>query len=151
MQICFTYAQSVSQFRKPSLGISLLLSCRALPDNQAIKRPFLSEYIHLLCLTLLFCILSCPLENFSWEGVGYHFSKPSLIRVLKHFNIPSNPPTRGRVKEKLIGNRGYGPVQKQFFEVIPILVVRSAVQFSSIRIPPVQFNSVTQCESIVTA
>jgi hypothetical protein len=45
--------------------------------------------------------------------VGLEFSKPSSIRVLKCFNLPSSPPaTRGSGKERLIGNRGCGPVQK---------------------------------------
>jgi hypothetical protein len=35
------------------------------------------------------------------------FSKPTLLRVLKFFNLPSIPPTKGRGEERLIGNRGF--------------------------------------------
>lgn len=28
--------------------------------------------------------------------VGLYFSKPTLIRVLKHFNLPYSPPPKGR-------------------------------------------------------
>jgi hypothetical protein len=35
-----------------------------------------------------------------------HFSKPTLIRVLECFNLPSSPPpARGSGKERLIGQR----------------------------------------------
>ena len=38
--------------------------------------------------------------------VGFYFSKPTLISVLKYFNLSSNPPpTRGNGKERLIGQR----------------------------------------------
>jgi hypothetical protein len=38
--------------------------------------------------------------------IGLDFSKPTLIRVLKNFNLPSSlPPTGGSGKERLIGQR----------------------------------------------
>jgi hypothetical protein len=40
------------------------------------------------------------------SDVGLCFSKPTLIRVLKCFNLPSSPPpTRGSGKERLIRQR----------------------------------------------
>jgi hypothetical protein len=42
--------------------------------------------------------------------VGLDFSKPTLIRVLKHFNHPPSLMTKGRGEESLMGNGGYGPV-----------------------------------------
>lgn len=61
--------------------------------------------------------------------VGVKFSKPTLIRVLRHFNLSSNPPTRGRREERLIGKGRCGPLEQQFFRVIPVF-----------RIPAVQSN-----------
>jgi hypothetical protein len=41
-----------------------------------------------------------------WKSAGLDFSKPTLIRVLKCFNLPSSPPPiRGSGKERLIGQR----------------------------------------------
>jgi hypothetical protein len=40
-------------------------------------------------------------------AIGLNFLKPTLIRVLKLFNIPISPaPTRGNGKERLKGQRG---------------------------------------------
>jgi hypothetical protein len=38
------------------------------------------------------------------------FSKLTLSRVLKCFNLPSSPHTSGRGQKRLIENRGYGPI-----------------------------------------
>jgi hypothetical protein len=44
------------------------------------------------------------------QGGVLYFSKPTLMRVLKCFNLPSSPPpTRGSGKERLIGQRGMWP------------------------------------------
>lgn len=40
------------------------------------------------------------------QTVSLDFSKPTLIRVLKHFNLPSSPPTRGSGERRLIGKGG---------------------------------------------
>jgi hypothetical protein len=53
------------------------------------------------------------LEKKQPENVGLDFSRPTLIRVLKCFNIPSSPPpSRGSGKERLTGQRGCGLVEK---------------------------------------
>jgi hypothetical protein len=41
----------------------------------------------------------------SLQNVDLGFSKPTLIRVLKCFNLLSSPPTKGIGKWELIGNR----------------------------------------------
>jgi hypothetical protein len=38
------------------------------------------------------------------------FSKPTSIRVLKHCNLPSSPPTKSRGERRLIGQELCGPV-----------------------------------------
>lgn len=41
--------------------------------------------------------------------VSLDFPQPTLLRVLQHYNLPSNPlHTRGSGKERLIGQRGGG-------------------------------------------
>ena len=40
------------------------------------------------------------------KNVGFDFSKPTSIRVLKCFNPSSPSPTRGSGRERLIGQRG---------------------------------------------
>jgi hypothetical protein len=40
------------------------------------------------------------------------FSKPILFIILKHFNLPSSPQTRGRNKRRLIGKGYSAPVLK---------------------------------------
>jgi hypothetical protein len=57
--------------------------------------------------------VTCPQNEIEWTLVGLDFSKPTLISVLKCFNLPSSPPpTRGNGKERLIEQRGCGPVYK---------------------------------------
>jgi hypothetical protein len=46
------------------------------------------------------------------HAVGFDFSKPILIRVLKCFNFLFNPLTKGRGERWLIGQGRCGPVQK---------------------------------------
>lgn len=45
-------------------------------------------------------------------SVGLYFSKPILIRVFKHFNLPYRPPTKCRRGKWLIGQERHGPAQK---------------------------------------
>ena len=63
------------------------------------------------------------------KPVGLYSSKPTLIRVLKCFNLPSSPPpTRGSGKERIWGK---WTCLERFFGATPICVVwKSAVQFT---------------------
>jgi hypothetical protein len=42
--------------------------------------------------------------------VGFYFSKPTLIRLLKQLNLPYNTLAKGRGGKWLMGQRGCGPV-----------------------------------------
>jgi hypothetical protein len=66
--------------------------------------------------------------------VSLDFSKPTLIRVLKCFNLLSSPPpTRGSGKDRLVGQKGDVDLFRNCLGAIPIFTVRiPAVQFTGI-------------------
>jgi hypothetical protein len=54
------------------------------------------------------------------KSIDIYFSKPTLISILKYFNLSSSLPlTRGRGKERLIGQRRMWTC----LEIVPICVI----------------------------
>ena len=68
-----------------------------------IRSGFLSPLFQRNMIPML-ASLACN-QHANWGRTeGLDFSKPTLIRILKDFNLPSSHMTKGRGEESLIGN-----------------------------------------------
>lgn len=93
-------------------------------------------------VTLLDLLLLLVILLILHHCVDFYFSKPTLLRVLKCFSLPSSPLTRGKRKRKLIGK-----------EVCRLLTSGSLGQFYCSLSGYQQSSPVAniKCESVVVA